>query len=105
MGFVYRTLVQYSGGGADGILNRQPELPKGWSGLSGGSVQGGPIEETIAAPQLLPPRSSKAAAALRTHDDVCPALPAATHTDCVFEALHSVSGSEASLHFRLADVR
>src|SRR5438477_1911816 len=40
-------------------------------------VQNGPIEETIAAPQLLPPRSSKAAAALRTHDDVCPALPAA----------------------------
>ena len=58
------------------------------------------------ARQLPPPRSSKAAAAaLRTHDDVCSALPAAGYTDRVFEALHAVSGAEGSLDRRLTDVR
>src|SRR6516162_7999282 len=59
------------------------------------------------ARQLPPPRSSEAAAAaaLRTHDDVCSALPAAGYTDRVFEALHAVSGAEGSLDRRLADVR
>jgi len=59
------------------------------------------------ARQLPPPRSSEAAAAaaLRTHDDVCSALPAAGYTDRVFEALHAVSGAEGSLDRRLTDVR
>src|SRR5215813_11119930 len=58
-------------------------------------------------PELPPPRSSEAAAAaaLRTHDDVCSALPAAGYTDRVFEALHAVSGTEGSLDRRLTDVR
>src|SRR5262245_64367138 len=59
------------------------------------------------ARHLPPPRSSEAAAtaALRTHDDVCSALPAAGDTDRVFEALHAVSGAEGSLDRRLTDVR
>src|SRR5262249_46734593 len=59
------------------------------------------------ARELPPPRSSEAAAAaaLRTHDDVCSALPAAGYTDRVFEALHAVSGAEGSLDRRLTDVR
>src|SRR5262245_10540197 len=59
------------------------------------------------ARHLPPPRSSEAAAtaALRTHDDVCSALPAAGYTDRVFEALHAVSGAEGSLDRRLTDVR
>src|SRR5215813_7662451 len=58
-------------------------------------------------PELPPPRSSEAAAAaaLRTHDDVCSALPATGYTDRVFEALHAVSGAEGSLDRRLTDVR
>jgi hypothetical protein len=55
--------------------------------------------------ELPPPRSSEAAAAFRTDNDVCPALAAATHADRVFEALHSVSRSEASLHRGLTYVR
>src|SRR6516165_1128946 len=54
--------------------------------------------------QLLPPRSSEAAAALRTHDDVRPALTAAGHADRVYDALHSVSRSEAPLYLRLTHV-
>src|SRR5262245_57659245 len=56
--------------------------------------------------KLPPPRSSEAAAAaaLRTHDDVCSALPAAGHTDRVFEALHAISGAEGSLDRRLTYV-
>src|SRR5215470_14806163 len=57
--------------------------------------------------KLPPPRSSETAAAtaLRTHDDVCSALPATGYTDRVFEALHAVSGTEGSLDRRLTDVR
>src|SRR5215469_1098301 len=60
-----------------------------------------------ARPKLPPPRNSETAAAavLRTHDDVCSALPAAGYTDRVFEALHAVSGAEGSLDRRLTDVR
>ena len=60
------------------------------------------------ARQLPPPRSSEAAAAaaLRTHDDVCSALPAAGYTDRVFQALDPVCGtSQGSLDRGLANVR
>src|SRR5262245_39192682 len=58
-------------------------------------------------PELPSARSSEAAApsALRTDDDVCPALPAASHADRVFETLHAVSGAEGSLDRRLTYVR
>ena len=64
------------------------------------------VSRTLGA-KLPPARSSEAtaAAALRTHDDVCSALPAAGYTDRVFEALHAVSGAEGSLDGRLTDVR
>src|SRR6516162_3142771 len=63
------------------------------------------VSRTLGA-KLPPARSSEAtaAAALRTHDDVCSALPAAGYTDRVFEALHAVSGAEGSLDGRLTDV-
>jgi len=48
--------------------------------------------------------SEAAGAALWTDHDVCPALSAATHTDRVFQALHSVSGTEGSLQRRLTYV-
>lgn len=53
----------------------------------------------------LPSRSSEATAAFWTDHDVRPALAAALHTDRVFEALHSVSGSPTSLHLGLTYVR
>src|SRR5215471_8927782 len=67
----------------------------------------GQVSAHTPAPKLPPPGSSEAAAAaaLRTHDDVCSALPAAGHTDRVFEALHAVSGTEGSLDRRLTYVR
>src|SRR5262245_23628786 len=46
-----------------------------------------------------------AGAALRTDDDVRPALSATPDTDCVLQALHSVSGTEGPLYRRLAHVR
>src|SRR5262249_4729165 len=59
------------------------------------------------AGKLPPPWGSEAAAAaaLRAHDDVCSTLPAAGHTDRVFEALHAVSGAEGPLDRRLTHVR
>src|SRR5262249_23325643 len=62
-------------------------------------------ERQMSARELLPPRCSEAAAALRTHDDVCSAFAAPGHADGVLQALHSVSGSEASLDLRLAHIR
>ena len=57
------------------------------------------------ADELLPPLGGKAAgAALGADYYVRPALAAASDADRVFEALHSVRGSEASLHCRLAYV-
>src|SRR5437773_11324702 len=54
----------------------------------------------------LAPRSSEAAAAALWADhDVRPALPATSHTDRVFQALHAVSGTEGSLHRGLTYVR
>src|ERR1051325_8455916 len=55
---------------------------------------------------LLECLSSKAAgSALWTDNDVCPAFPAASHTDCVFQSLHSVDVNEGPLYGRLAYVR
>src|SRR5262249_7638813 len=54
--------------------------------------------------KLSPPRSCEAAATLRTHDDVCSAIPAASDTNRVFDTLHSVSGAEGSLYRGLAHV-
>jgi len=55
--------------------------------------------------KLLPPRSSEAAAALRTHDDVCSAFSAAGDADVIYDALHAVSGAKGSLDLRLTHVR
>ena len=53
--------------------------------------------------KALEPRSSQRHLADRSR--LRPALPAATHTDRVFEALHAVSGAEGSLDRRLTYVR
>ena len=55
--------------------------------------------------KLLSARSSEAAAALRTHDDVCSAFAAARDADGIYDALHALSGAKGSLDLKLTHVR